>query len=133
MNKIYLNLPVKNVSKSVAFYTGLGFVENENFRSDNTACVVLGEITVMLLEHARFSDFTPLRIIDPTREVQALFSFTVDSRVEVDRITDKALSLGAIEPSPKEDYPYMYGRSFIDPDGHLWGPFFYDETALTKE
>ncbi|KAF0225823.1 MAG: hypothetical protein FD133_176 [Erysipelotrichaceae bacterium] len=132
MNKIYLNLPVINARKSVAFYTELGFVENIEFASHNTACVILGDITVMLLEHDRFKDFTSLRIIDPTREVQAMFAFTVDSRAEVDRITKIALSLGAIEPTPIEDYSYMYARSFTDPDGHAWGPFYYDEQALLK-
>jgi len=133
MNKIFLNLPIKNARESVAFYTALGFIENSDFGSVDSACVILGDITVMLLEHSRFKDFTSLRIIDPKKEVQALFAFTVDSRAEVDRITDKALSLGSVEPSPKEEYPYMYGRSFVDPDGHAWEPFYYDESAIPKE
>jgi predicted lactoylglutathione lyase len=62
-----------------------------------------------------------------------LFAITADSRTEVDRITEKVLSLGSVEPSPKEEYPHMYGRSFIHPDVHAWEPFYYNESALPKD
>jgi predicted lactoylglutathione lyase len=133
MNKIYLNLPVSDLKRSLTFYTGIGFTVIEEFLSDQSAGLRLGDITLMVLEHKRFSDFTSKRLVDAHKEVQAIFSFSMDSRENVDRIVEKALALGADEPSPKEDFSYMYGRSFSDPDGHMWGPFFYDESlANTK-
>lgn len=127
MNKIYLNLPVSDLQRSIDFYTALGFEEQLNFKDVKSTGLRLGDITLMILEKSRFKDFTDRRIVDPRLEVEAIFAFSMDSRQDVDRITEKALALGSIEPSPIEDYPYMYGRSFTDPDGHLWGPFFYDE------
>jgi hypothetical protein len=131
MNQIYLNIPVSDLNRSIAFYTALGFTLIEAFHDEHSAGLTLGAITLMILEHARFNDFTKKRIIDAHTEVQAIFSFSVESREEVDRITNKALELGAIEPSPIEDLPYMYGRSFSDPDGHMWGPFTYDENLVS--
>ncbi len=128
MTKIYLNLPVSDLKRSIEFYTGVGFTVVPEFLSDQSAGLRLGDITLMILEHKRFLDFTSKRLVDPHQEVQAIFSFSVDSREEVDRIVEKAFTLGSDEPSPKEEYPYMYGRSFSDPDGHMWGPFFYDES-----
>jgi len=131
MNKIYLNLPVSNLKKSIEFYTGVGFSVIEAFSDEHSAGLSLGSITLMILEHQRFSDFTKKRLVDAHKEVQAIFAFSGESREEVDAIMEKAFALGADEPSPIEDYPYMYGRSFSDPDGHMWGPFFYDETLAS--
>jgi predicted lactoylglutathione lyase len=131
MNKIYLNIPVTDLNRSIAFYTALGFELIEAFHDEHSAGLTLGSITLMILEHARFSDFTNKHIVDAHKEVQAIFSFSMDSRVEVDLITNKALALGAVEPSPIEDLPYMSGRSFSDPDGHMWGPFYYDENIAS--
>jgi len=128
MTNIYLNLPVKELKRSLTFYIGIGFTLIEAFKDEHSAGLSLGSITLMILEHARFNDFTKKHIVDAHTEVQAIFSFSVSSREEVDLITNKALALGADEPSPIEDLPYMYGRSFSDPDGHMWGPFFYDES-----
>lgn len=130
MNKIYLNLPVSNLKESLDFYTGVGFTLIPAFSDAHSAGLKLGDITLMILEHQRFLDFTTKRLVDAHKEVQAIFSFSVDSRDEVDLIVEKALALGAEEPNPKEEFPYMYGRSFSDPDGHMWGPFFYDESLV---
>lgn len=128
MNKIYLNLPVLDLQRSMTFYTALGFRVLPEFSDERSAGLRLGDITLMILQHQRFLDFTDKKLVDAHKEVQAIFSFSVGSREEVDQIVDKAIALGSDEPSPKEDYPYMYGRSFSDPDGHMWGPFFYDES-----
>lgn len=128
MTNIYLNLPVKDLKRSIAFYTGLGFTLIDAFKDEHSAGLSLGSITLMILEHSRFSDFTSKPIVDAHKEVQAIFAFSMDSREEVDTLVMKALSMGSDEPSPIEDLPYMYGRSFSDPDGHMWGPFFYDES-----
>jgi len=128
MQKIYLNLPVTHLQRSLDFYTGIGFTPIEAFRDTASAGLSLGDITLMILETSRFKEFTTKRVVDAHTEVQAIFSYSVDSREDVDRVVEKALALGAVEPSPKEEFPYMYGRSFSDPDGHMWGPFFYDES-----
>lgn len=133
MQKIYLNLPVSDLNRSLAFYTAIGFTELTEFKDTKSAGLRLGDITLMILETQRFKDFTSKRVVDAHTEVQAIFSYSVDTRKQVDEVVDKALSLGAIEPSPKEDYPYMYGRSFSDPDGHMWGPFFYDESLAQAQ
>lgn len=132
MNKIYLNLPVSDLQRSIDFYTAIGFEEQLNFKDTLSTGMRLGDITLMILETSRFKDFTSKRIVDANTEVEAIFAFSMDSRKDVDLITEKALALGSIEPSPIEDYPYMYGRSFTDPDGHLWGPFFYDEALANQ-
>jgi len=133
MNQIYLNLPVSDLKTSLKFYQGIGFTVVDAFLSEHSAGLVLGSINLMILEQARFRDFTGKRLVDPHTEVQAIFSFSCASREEVDQIVQKAFALGADEPSPIEDYPYMYGRSFSDPDGHMWGPFIFDMAAFPKE
>jgi uncharacterized protein len=132
MNKIYLNLPVSDLNRLIDFYTAVGFEVLPQFADEHSAGLRLGDITLMILENKRFLDFTSKRLVDAHKEVQAIFSFSVESREEVDLITEKALKLGVDEPSPKEDYPFMYGRSFSDPDGHMWGPFFYDENLVNS-
>jgi predicted lactoylglutathione lyase len=133
MNKIYLNLPVSDLKRSIEFYTAVGFSELPQFKDEHSTGLRLGDITLMILENKRFLDFTTKRLVDAHTEVQAIFSFSVETREEVDKITEKALAMGADEPSPKEDYPFMYGRSFSDPDGHMWGPFFYDENIANSQ
>lgn len=132
MNKIYLNLPVSDLEKSIQFYTAIGFEFLPEFRDTRSAGLRLGDITLMILQNQRFMDFTSKRLVDAHHEVQAIFAFSMETRDDVDRITQKALALGMDEPSPVEDYPYMYGRSFSDPDGHMWGPFFYDENLAKR-
>jgi len=133
MNKIYLNLPVSDLKRSIEFYTAIGFSELPQFKDERSTGLRLGDITLMILENKRFLDFTSKRLVDAHTEVQAIFAFSMETREEVDVITDKALAKGAVEPSPKEDYPFMYGRSFSDPDGHMWGPFFYDENIANSQ
>jgi len=132
MNKIYLNLPVSDLKRSLNFYTAVGFEVLSQFKDDHSAGLRLGDITLMILENKRFLDFTSKRLVDAHKEVQAIFAFSVETRKDVDLITEKALAQGVDEPSPKEDYPFMYGRSFSDPDGHMWGPFYYDENLANS-
>ena len=132
MNKIYLNLPVSDLQRSIDFYAAVGFEVLPQFKDEHSAGLRLGDITLMILENKRFQDFTSKQLIDAHQAVQAIFAFSMETRQEVDLLTRKALAQGADEPSPIEDYPFMYGRSFSDPDGHMWGPFYYDENLAKR-
>ena len=123
MNKqIFLNLPVADLPKSMAFFKALGYSFNPQFTGDTAACVVISEtITVMLLTHAKFREFTPKAICDTSRAVEVLISLSCESRQEVDDLVAKALAAGGTTYDKAEDFGFMYTHSFVDPDGHGWG------------
>ena len=125
MNKqIFLNLPVRDLSKSKAFFKALGYAHNPQFTGDTAACIVISEtISVMLLTHAKFREFTPKAICDTTQAVEALFCLSCESRQEVDELVAKALAAGGTTYDKVEDFGFMYTHSFVDPDGHGWGLF----------
>ena len=119
---IFVNLPVADVEASAAFYEAVGATRNADFSQEGVAASMVFSDTIhfMLLSHARFADFTPKRIIDATREVQALICLSADSRAEVDAIIDRAVAAGGTaDPITAEEVSeFMYGRSFADLDGH---------------
>jgi len=123
MNKqIFLNVPVADLPKSKSFFTALGFSLNPQFTGDTAACVVISEtISVMLLTHAKFREFTPKAICDTTQAVEVLFNLSCESRQEVDDLVAKALAAGGTTYDKAEDFGFMYTHSFVDPDGHGWG------------
>lgn len=123
MNKqIFLSLPVADLPKSTAFFKALGFPLNPQFTDDTAACVVISEtITVMLLTHAKFRQFTPKAVCDTTRAVEVLISLSCESRQEVDDLVAKAVAAGGSTYDKAEDFGFMYTHSFVDPDGHGWG------------
>jgi predicted lactoylglutathione lyase len=122
--QIIFNLPVADLAKSQAFYKALGYTQNIQFSSDSGACMVISDtISVMLLTHARFSDFTPKAICDTSLAVEVLFNLSCDSREQVDALVAKALAAGGTTYDKPEDYGFMYSHSFVDPDGHGWGLF----------
>lgn len=119
---IFVNLPVADVAASSRFYEALGAVRDERFCHEGMSASLRFSDTIvfMLLSHARFADFTPKRIVDPTREVQALLCMSADSREEVDAMLARAEAAGGTidPPTAEETTDYMYGRSFADLDGH---------------
>ena len=123
MNKqIFLNLPVADLPRSMAFFKALGYSFNPQFTGDTAACVVISEtITVMLLTHAKFREFTPKAVCDTTRAVEVLISLSCESRQQVDALVAKALAAGGTTYDKAEDFGFMYTHSFVDPDGHGWG------------
>jgi predicted lactoylglutathione lyase len=129
---IFINLPVTDLAASTAFYVGLGATKNPQFSDDNGSCIVFSDtIYAMLLTHARFADFTKRTIIDPRTSVQAMFALSADSRDEVDDLVAKAVKAGGgADPNPSQDYGFMYGRSFDDPDGNIWEVFWMDPAAI---
>lgn len=128
---IFLNLPVTDLKRATAFYQAIGAAKNPQFSDDTASCMVFSEaIYVMLTTHDKFRHFTPKPISDAKTSNQALFCLSADSRSEVDDIVRKAAAAGgAADPSPIDEYDFMYGRSFEDPDGHMWGVNWLDMAA----
>lgn len=134
MIKTFINLPVTDLDRSVAFYAELGMTNEPKFTDETAACMVLSDaIHVMLLTHPKFSEFTPRPIADARSATQVLNTFTLESREAVDELAARALAAGATEIRDPEDHGFMYGRSVDDPDGHIWEIFWIDETAVPVE
>ena len=129
---IFVNLPVADLAAAKAFYEAIGARNNPQFTDETAACMVFSDtIHVMLLTHDKFSQFTPKRIADAHQVSEVLICISADSREGVDEITDKALAAGGRESREKQDYGFMYGRSFEDLDGHIWEPMWMDLEAAT--
>lgn len=132
-SKIFVNLPVRDLQHSMAFFKALGFAFNERFTDETAACMVIGDDNyAMLLTRAKFMEFTNKKIIDARVSAEVLIAVSFDSRERVDAILDAALKAGGTEPNATRDYGFMYQRSFDDPDGHTWEIFHMDESAIPK-
>ena len=131
---IFVNLPVADLPKSIAFYEALGAVKNEQFTDHTAACMVFSEtIHAMLLTHDKFRQFTPKKIANARETSEVLICLSADSRDEVDATLAKATAAGGTgDPSPKQDFGFMYGRSFEDPDGHIWEVMWMDLAAAQE-
>ena len=130
--KIFVNLAVKDLGKSMEFFKNLGFTFNPKFTNDSAACMVISEnIFSMLISEDKFRTFTPKQISDATKTTEVLNALTVESREKVNELVDKALKAGATENEP-QDHGFMFVRSFNDPDGHIWEIFWMDESAANN-
>lgn len=123
--QIFINLPVKDLKKSVEFFTKLGYTFNAQFTSEDATCMIISDtIFVMLLVEKYFQTFTTKQIIDAKKNIESLLALSCDSKDAVDSLVDKALSAGAIAPKEPQDLGFMYTRNFEDLDGHIW-EFFW--------
>lgn len=130
---IFVNLPVADLDRSVAFYKAIGAEQNLQFTDETATMMVFSEaINVMLLTHDKFRQFTTKRIADSHETVQMLLALSCDGREGVDEITEKAIAAGGRETREKDDHGWMYGRAFEDPDGHTWEPMWMDVEAATQ-
>ena len=131
---IFVNLPVSDLVRSTNFYQAVGGEKNPQFSDDTASCMVFSDtIHVMLMTHDKYRQFTSKKIADAKNTSQVLLSLSADSRDAVDEIVGKAQAAGgAPDPSPIDDYGFMYGRSFEDPDGHIWEVMWMDAEAATK-
>ena len=131
---IFINLPVSDLARSVAFYEAVGATRNPQFSDDTAACMVLSEaIHVMLLTHDKWRQFTSKPIVDAHVAVQVSLCLSTDSRAEVDAAVEAAARAGgAADPSPPQDHGFMYGRGYEDPDGHNWDVMWMDAAALEQ-
>ena len=131
--KIFVNLPVSDLNRSKEFYTKIGFSIDPQFTDETAACVVISEdIYAMILTHAKFKEFTPKEIADATKTSEVLTALSFDSKEKVDEVFNNAIQAGGSEARPTQDHGFMYSRSFNDPDGHIWEPFWMDPNAINK-
>jgi uncharacterized protein len=133
--KIFVNLPVKDLKKTMDFFGKLGFSFNPVFTDENAACMVISEdIYAMLLVEKFFKSFIPDKdICDTKRNTEALVALTVGSRQEVDELVKKVVNAGGSEYRQVQDYGWMYGRAFQDIDGHIWEIFYANMDAMPEE
>lgn len=131
--KIFVNLPVKNLDRSVEFFTKLGFSFNAEFTDETATCMVVSEdIFVMLLTEAKFKEFTPNPICDATKSTEVLVCLSSESREEVDKMIGKAVAAGGTTYNEPKDYGFMYGHGFQDLDGHIWETVFMEPSAVNQ-
>jgi len=130
---IFINLPVTDLDRSIAFYEAVGATKNPQFSDDTAACMVISDtIFVMLLTHAKFRTFTD-RAIATRETTEVLNCLSCDSREDVLAQLDAAVNAGGrADPTPEQDFGFMYGRSYEDPDGHIWEIMWMDPTAAAE-
>jgi predicted lactoylglutathione lyase len=129
--KIFVNLPVKDLPKAMAFFSALGFEFNTQFTDDKAACMVVSdEAFVMLLSEPFFKTFLTRQICDTATHTEGLFALSCDSRAEVDDLVRKAVAAGGSHAMPPQDHGFMYGWSFYDVDGHHWEVVWMDPAAI---
>ena len=120
-SRIFVNLPVKDLKKSMEFFTKLDFTFNSQFTDETAACMVVSEdIYVMLLTHDKFKTFTPKAICDATKSTEVLVCLSCESREHVNDMVRKAVGGGGTTYNEPQDHGFMYGHGFQDPDGHIW-------------
>lgn len=131
--KIFVNLPVKDLQKSIDFFTHLGFEFNPQFTDETATCMVISDtIFAMLLTHAKFGQFTNKEIADATKTTEVLIALDAESREKVDDLVRKAVEAGGAIYAEAQDHGWMYQHSFADLDGHQWEILYMDENAIPK-
>jgi uncharacterized protein len=132
--KIFLNLPVRDLNKTIEFFTKLGFKFNPQFTDENATCMIVGEdIFVMLLVEKFFRTFTKKEISDTSKNTEMIVALSMENKEKVDQMINKVVQAGGKESREAQDHGWMYGRSFEDINGHLWEVFYMDEGALKNE
>jgi uncharacterized protein len=131
--KMFVNLPVKDLKKTIAFYKALGFTFNPQFSDDTGACMVISEHNyAMLLTHEKFKMFATKPLPDTHKTNGVLVAISLESKAAVDDMAAKAVKAGGKEPKPKQDHGFMVQRTFENLDGHTWEPFYMDPTHVQK-
>jgi predicted lactoylglutathione lyase len=129
--KIFVNLPVKDLKRSVDFFTRLGFTFNPQFTDDTATCMIVAEdIFVMLLTHPKFRTFVPNAIADATQATEAIVCLSRENRQAVDEMVRKAVAAGGSVFRQPQDHGFMYEHGFQDPDGHVWELVHMDPAAV---
>jgi predicted lactoylglutathione lyase len=131
--KIFVNLPVKNLKKSMDFFTKLDFTFNSQFTDETAACMIVSEdIYVMLLTEDKFKTFTPKAICDATKSTEVLVCLSSESREKVDEMVRKAVASGGTTYNEPQDHGFMYGHGFQDLDGHIWEVIYMEPSAINQ-
>ena len=130
-SKIFVNLPVKNLNKSIEFFTKLGYSFNQQFTDETATCmVVTDDIFVMLLTEEKFKAFTPKEICDAKKFTEVLVCLSLESRAKVDEMVQKAVAAGGTTYNEPQDHGFMYGHGFQDLDGHIWELIYMEPSAV---
>jgi uncharacterized protein len=133
-NQIFINLPVKDLQRSVDFFTSLGFSFNQQFTDESATCMIIGEnIFSMLLVESRFQDFTKKSICDAKTSTEVLIAIDAESREAVDEMVRMAVKAGGEIYTEPQDHGWMYSHSFADLDGHQWEILYMDESAVPED
>ena len=128
--QIFVNLPVKDLKRSIAFFEGLGFAFDPKFTNEDAACMMVGEnIFAMLLVERFFQTFTKKRICDTKQDVEVLVCLACESRAKVDELVRNAAASGGSIPRDSNDHGFMYEHAFEDPDGHVWELIYMEPDA----
>ena len=128
--KLFVNIPVADVQRSIDFFEGLGFTFNAEFTDASGTAMLVGEDAYfMLLTHEKFLGFSKRPLADPRQATGALFTLGVESRQAVDAMVNQAVALGGTAADEAQDHGFMYDWGFYDLDGHGWGVFWMDPAA----
>ena len=131
--KLFVNLAVTDLDRTMAYWQGLGFVFNRQFTDDKAACMVLSEEAyVMWLRRDFFATFTTRQICDTSQATESLLCLSADSREAVNALIEKAIATGGKPAMPAQDHGFMYGSSFYDVDGHHWEVMWMDPAVVQK-
>ena len=132
--QIFVNLPVRDLARSMDFFRALGFEFNAQFTDDTAACLVIeeGSIHAMLLTHEKFQQFTPKAIPDATKTSEVLIALSCENRAQVDDYVSKAVAAGGSTYNAPQDHGFMYAHGFQDPDGHIWEVFWMDPNFIAQ-
>lgn len=132
--QIFVNLPIRDMARSQAFFKSLGLTFNPRFTNEQGACLELGEnFNAMLLVEPFFQGFTKLPVSDARKATEVLIALSVDSRAEVEEVVRKAVAAGATTPNDPVDHGFMFQHGFADLDGHQWEVFWMDESAAPAQ
>jgi predicted lactoylglutathione lyase len=133
-SKIFVNLPVKNLAKTVEFFSQLGFRFNQQFTDETATCmIVTDDIFVMLLTEAKFKTFSPKEICDTAKYSEVLVCLALESRAKVEEMVRQAVAAGGATYNEPQDHGFMYGHGFQDVDGHIWELIYMDPSAIKKD
>lgn len=131
--KIFVNLPAKDLKKSIDFFTKLGFTFNPQFTDETATCMIVSEENfVMLLTEEKFKAFTPKPVCDATKSTEVLLALSLESRAKVDEIVRNAVAAGGTTYKEPQDHGFMYAHGFQDLDGHIWEPFFMEPSVINQ-
>ena len=130
-HKLFVNIPVAELQRSINFFESLGFSFNAQFTDATATCMLVGEDAYfMLLTRDKFASFAGREIGEPWDQTSAMFAISVNSRADVDDMVRKAIAAGGASANEPQDHGFMYGWSFYDPDGHHWEVFWMDPAAV---
>ena len=131
--QIFVNLPVRNLNKSIEFFTQLGYTFNPQFTDETATCMIVSnDIFVMLLTEAKFKIFTPKPICDATLSTEVLICLSCESRAEVDEMVKKAVAAGGTTYNEPQDHGFMYAHGYQDLDGHIWELIYMEPGARNQ-